>query len=69
MLRKVESTSDVNRGSEPCQSGTALIFLVQLSLLCLAYTRVVDGAERAYAHAHAHAHARDGHHLNYAFKI
>ena len=24
MLRKVESTSDVNRGPEPCQSGTAL---------------------------------------------
>ena len=50
MLRKVESTSDVNRGSEPCQSGTVLTFLV----LCLAYTRVVaqiDGAVRAYAHA------------------
>ena len=51
MLRKVESTSDVNRGPEPCQSGTALTFPV----LCLAYTRVVsqiDGAVRAYAHAH-----------------
>ena len=35
MLRKVESTSDVNRGPEPCQSGTALTFPV----LCLAYTR------------------------------
>ena len=60
MLRKVESTSDVNRGSEPCQSGTALTFLVQLSLLCLAYTRVVsqiDGAVQAYAHA------RDDHYL------
>ena len=46
MLRKVESTSDVNRGLEPCQSGTALTF---------AYTRVVsqiDGAVRVYAHAH-----------------
>ena len=51
MLRKVESTSDVNRGPEPCQSGTALTFPV----LCLAYTRVVsqiDGAVRTYAHAH-----------------
>ena len=51
MLRKVESTSDVNRGSESCQSGTALTFPV----LCLAYTRVVsqiDCAVRAYAHAH-----------------
>ena len=48
MLRKVESTSGVNRGSEPCQSGTVLTFLV----LCLAYTRVVSqGAVRAYAHA------------------
>ena len=47
MLRKVESTSDVNRGSEPCQSGTALTFPV--------FTRVVsqiDGVVRAYAHAH-----------------
>ena len=53
MLRKAESTSDVNRGSEPCQSGTALT----LPVLCLAYTPVVsqiDGAVRAYAHAHAH---------------
>ena len=53
MLRKVESTSDVNCGPEPCQSGTALTFPV----LRLAYTRVVsqiDGAARAYAHAHAH---------------
>ena len=25
MLRKVESTSDINRGPEPCQSGTALV--------------------------------------------
>ena len=51
MLRKVESTSDVNHGSEPCQSGTALTFPV----LCLTYTRIVsqiDGAMRAYAHAH-----------------
>ena len=51
MLRKVESTSDVNRGPEPCQNGTALAFPV----LCLVYTRVVsqiDGAVRAYAHAH-----------------
>ena len=51
MLRKVESTSDVNRGPEPCQSGTALTFPV----LCLTYTRVVsqiDGAVQAYAHAH-----------------
>ena len=58
MLRKVESTSDVNRGPEPCQSGTALTFPV----LCLAYTRVVsqiDGAVQAYAHAHAH----DDHYL------
>ena len=50
MLRKVESTSDVNRGPKPCQSGTALTFPV----LCLAYTRVVsqiDGAVRAYVHA------------------
>ena len=31
MLRKVESISDVNRGPEPCQSGTALTFPV----LCL----------------------------------
>ena len=31
MLRKVESASDVNRGSEPCQSGTALTF----PILCL----------------------------------
>ena len=54
MLRKVESTSDVNHGPEPCQSGTALTFLV----LCLACTRVVsqiDGAVRAYA--------RDDHYL------
>ena len=36
MLRKVESTSDVNRGPEPCQSGTALTFQV----LSLAYTPV-----------------------------
>ena len=28
MLRKVESTSDANRGPEPCQSGTALTFPV-----------------------------------------
>ena len=45
MLRKVESTSDVNRGSEPCQSGTALTFPV--------FTRVVsqiDGVVRAHAH-------------------
>ena len=55
MLRKVESTSDVNRGPEPCQSGTVLTFPV----LCLAYTRVVsqilaqiDDAVRAYAHAY-----------------
>ena len=51
MLRKMESTSDVNRGPEPCQSGTVLTFPV----LCLAYTRVVsqiDGTVRAYAHAH-----------------
>ena len=52
MFRKVESTSNVNRGSEPCQSGTALTFPV----LCLAYTRIVsqidDDAVRAYAHAH-----------------
>ena len=55
MLRKVESTSDINRGPEPYQSGTALTFPV----LCLAYTRVVcqiDGAGRAYAH--------DDHYLN-----
>ena len=45
MLRKVESTIDVNRGPEPCQIGTALTFPV----LCLAY---IDGAVRAYAHAH-----------------
>ena len=38
MLRKVESTSDVNRGPEPCQSGTALTSPV----LYLAYTRVVS---------------------------
>ena len=38
MLRKVESTSDVNRGPEPCQSGTALTFQV----LGLAYTPVVS---------------------------
>ena len=47
MLRKVESTSDVYRGPEPCQSGTALTF----PDLCVAYTRVVsqvDGALRAY---------------------
>ena len=40
----------VNRGPEPCQSGTALTFPV----LCLAHTRVVfqiDDAVRAYAHA------------------
>ena len=59
MLRKVDSrASDVNRGPEPCQSGTPLTFPV----LCLAYTRVVsqiDGAVRAYAHAHAH----DDHYL------
>ena len=51
MLRKVESTSDVNRGPEPCQSGTALTFPV----LCLACTRVVsqiDGAVRVYTHVH-----------------
>ena len=56
MLRKVESTSDVNRGPEPCQSGTALTFPV----LCLVYTRVVsqiDGTVQAYAHA------RDDHYL------
>ena len=47
MIRKVESTSDVNRGPEPCQSGTALTFQV----LGLAYTPV-DGSVRAYAHAH-----------------
>ena len=44
-------TSDVNRGPEPCQSGTALTF----SVLCFAYTRVVsqiDGAVWAYVHAH-----------------
>ena len=49
-LGKVESTSNVNRGPEPCQSGTALTFQV----LGLAYTPVVsqiDGAVRAYAHA------------------
>ena len=49
MLRKVESTSDVNRGPEPCQSVTALTFPV----LCLAYARVVsqiDGAVQAHAH-------------------
>ena len=54
MLRKVESTSDVNHGPEPCQSGTAFTFQ--------AYTPVVsqiDGAVRAYAHAHAH----DDHYL------
>ena len=28
MLRKVESTSDVNHGPEPCQSRTALTFTV-----------------------------------------
>ena len=52
MLRKVESTSDVSRELESCQSGTALTYPV----LCLAYTRVgsriVSGAVRAYAHAH-----------------
>ena len=51
MFKKVESTSDVNRGPEPYQSGTVLTFPV----LCLAYTRVVsqiDGGVRAYAHAH-----------------
>ena len=51
MLRKVESTIDVNCGPEPYQSGTALTFQV----LGLAYTPVVsqiDGAVRAYAHAH-----------------
>ena len=45
MLRKVESISDVNRGPEPCQSGTALTFPV----LCLAYTQFasqIDGAVR-----------------------
>ena len=51
MLKKLESISDVNRGPESCQSGTALTFPVS----CLAYTRVVsqiDGAVRAYEHAH-----------------
>ena len=51
MLRKVESTSDVNRGPEPCQSGTALTFQV----LGLAYTPVIsqiDGVVGTYAHAH-----------------
>ena len=47
MLRKVEYTSDINRGPEPCQSGTILTFpslpTLELSL---------DGAVWAYAHAH-----------------
>ena len=43
MLRKVESTSDVNRGPEPCQSDTALTHPVcTFPVLCLAYTRVVS---------------------------
>ena len=45
MLRKVESTSDVNRGPEPCQSGTALNSPFRV-------VSQIDGAVRAYAHAH-----------------
>ena len=56
----MESTSDVNCGPEPCQSGTALTYPV----LCLAYTRagsrVVSGAVRAYAQAH------DDHYLTHS---
>ena len=49
MLRKVESTSDVNRGPEPCQSGTALTSPV----LCLALVHSSCLSDRwAYAHAH-----------------
>ena len=45
MLRKVESTSDVNREPERCQTGTALTFPV----LCLAYTRVVSQIDCAHS--------------------
>ena len=47
MLRKVESTSDANRGPEPCQSGTALNSPFQFALPTLELSPV-----RAYAHAH-----------------
>ena len=45
----MESTSDVNRGPEPCQSGTALTFPFMPFELSQ-----IDGAVRAYAHAHAY---------------
>ena len=54
MLRKVESTSDVNRGPEPCQCGPALTFSSFLPLprssQCLSYRAV-------------HVYACDDHYL------
>ena len=52
MLRKVESTSDVNRGPEPCQRGTALTFPSYLPCLSTWVISQIDGAVRAYEHVH-----------------
>ena len=50
VLRKVESTSDVNRGPEPCQSGTALTF----PILCQYRPKLHVPLRSIICSAHAH---------------